>query len=252
MARIIVPVADLRGSPEELLPQTYAHHELRESQLLLNEEIKILETKDDWLHIVCLEQLRFSIERGWHPYEGWVRSHEIDAESSSPRFVFYSPSKTYSYGTYFQDPHPGTRPISSSFNRKQLLDEAKQFLGMPYLWGGRASQLPNKIASVDCSGLINLLYRAQGIAIPRDAHDQFLYGEKTTTLRPGDPLYLAKEERISHVILKLEDDYFIEAPETGKKVRLLKEGTDVWQSEGRWHFKNRAHSYKGFPISFKN
>jgi hypothetical protein len=244
MARTIVPVADLRRSPEELLPRTFDHHPLRDSQLLFNEEALVLEKQGEWMRVAAIEQLRFTHEKGWHPYEGWLHRSEIGEGSSFPRYVLHSPSDFYAYGTYFETPMPGTRPIPSALNRPQLLQEAKQFLGKPYLWGGRGS-------NVDCSGLINLLYRAQGIPIPRDAHDQFLFGRGVSTLLPGDPLYLAKEDRISHVILKFEGDMFIESPETGKKVRLLKEGEDILQEGGRWHFRDRPHPYRGFPISFE-
>ena len=40
------------------------------------------------------------------------------------------------------------------------------FLGAPYLWGGCSP------AGVDCSGLVQALAQSQGIAIPRDSHQQ--------------------------------------------------------------------------------
>lgn len=43
---------------------------------------------------------------------------------------------------------------------------AEQFLGAPYLWGGRTS------VGLDCSGLVQLALEAAGIACPRDADMQ--------------------------------------------------------------------------------
>ena len=40
---------------------------------------------------------------------------------------------------------------------------AEQFLGVPYLWGGRSSQ------GLDCSGLVQTALRAAGIDAPRDS-----------------------------------------------------------------------------------
>ncbi|MFN0065388.1 MAG: C40 family peptidase, partial [Chlamydiales bacterium] len=142
--------------------------------------------------------------------------------------------------------------IPTSVNRAQLVCEAEQFIGAPYLWGGRAATLKGLIASVDCSSLINLLYRAQGVEIPRDAHDQYLKMNPTQFPLPGDPLYMTKKERMSHVILYLGNNRFLESPETGKKVRILTWGKDLWEKEGRLHFKDREgiylHQYRTIPI----
>lgn len=266
MARTIVSVADLRQLPQDIQSKNFEHNDVRDSQLLFNEEIEILDIQGDWCHVAALEQLRHSPDRGWHPYEGWVHQSEIDTGLTSskqqiPRcgqnsnlfpFVVTSRSENYSYGTYLEFQTPETSPIPKNFDRQKLVKEAKQFLGMPYLWGGRSTLLPGKIASVDCSGLVQLLYRAQGISLPRDAHDQFLWGNPVSHSLPGDALYLKKGDRISHVILKLDDLFFIESPETGKQVRLLQMGKDIWQVDGLWHFYDRTHAYQGFYISFES
>lgn len=43
---------------------------------------------------------------------------------------------------------------------------AERFLGTPYLWGGRSS------LGIDCSGLVQTVYRAVGVAAPRDSDMQ--------------------------------------------------------------------------------
>ncbi len=205
MARIALPVADLRKEPRHL-PQTLDHDDSRLSQLLLNEPVDILEEQGEWLRIAAPLQPRFTPKKGWHPYEGWIHNSEVSENTNPPA---------------------------------RLIKDANDFLDVPYLWGGLSSR------GIDCSGLIHLLYRARGITIPRDAHDQFLFGKKRETPQPGDPLYLAKEERVTHVVLKVDDNHFIESPETGKKVRLLRLGSDIWEEEGRWHIEGRPHPYRG-------
>lgn len=260
MAKTIVPIADLRSEPVELLPKTFDHHPMRDSQILFNEEVEILEIRDEWLRIAAVEQLVFTPKLGWCPYEGWIRREELGEGTITPKHVVCVPNEL-PYGAYVDSPLPGTRPLSERLNRKQLIEEAMNFLGTPYLWGGRSSYFPGRIASVDCSGLVNLLYHAQGISIPRNAHDQFLFGRRIGGLEPGDALYLArieqasseqpKAERMHHVILKLENDLFIEAPETGKKVRLLKLDDTIWKKGEEWHIFDRPAPYKGVPISFE-
>ena len=46
------------------------------------------------------------------------------------------------------------------------IETAKQFLGMPYVWGGRGG------AGIDCSGLVQRALAAAGIAAPRDSDMQ--------------------------------------------------------------------------------
>ncbi len=63
---------------------------------------------------------------------------------------------------------------------------AEQFLGAPYLWGGRTS------IGLDCSGLVQLAAEAAGYACPRDADMQAAaFGEPVDpeALRRGDLVF---------------------------------------------------------------
>ena len=259
MARTFVvsqPIVDLRSSPAIVLPSDYSHQEERETQLIQGEKLIFLEERGDWLRVGAIEQLRYTEQEGWGPYPGWVHCSEVqEGFATQDSHVVCTPGPL-SYGTFVASEafslQEGIRirPIPISPNREQMVREAQCFIGMPYLWGGRSLSRLQQASSVDCSGLVNLLYRAQGICIPRDAHDQYLISQPVNTLLPGDPLYLAKNVRVNHVVMKLDELTFIEAPETGKKVRFLKWGIDLWEEEGKIRIFDRPHLYTAYPRSF--
>lgn len=241
-AIVKVPFVDLCNIPFSLLPHDFSHQKVRESQLLFNEPLTVLEEQEEWVKVAVHEQLRFQSDLGWHPYEGWLPSAAVLEVRDFPkqRFVARRLDLPYSYGTFFHEQISHTHAIPASPSRERLVEDALGFVGLPYLWGGR-STLPG--TSVDCSGLIGLLYRGQGILIPRDAHDQFLASHPTENPLPGDLLYLAKEKRINHVLMKIDHSLFLEAPETGKHVRLLAWGEHLWEREGKIHIYDRPHPY---------
>lgn len=241
---INVPVADLRSESKQLPSNDFSHNDLRLSQLLFNEKVELLEEKGEWMKIAALEQLCFNETIGWHPYPGWVhRSELVEVAAFSPSTHVVVDVDELPYGTYLSSKAPGSKSLEQLPNRARIVEEATLFLDSPYLWGGRGFY-------VDCSALINLLYRAQGMPIPRDAHAQFLKSRQTDHLQPGDPLYLSKDHKINHVLLKLDAVSFIEAPETGKNVRILKWGEDFWEKAGKIHFRDRSNIYSPLPRTF--
>lgn len=256
-------VIDLRREPIDL-DQTFQHNPLRETQLLYAEPIEVLQ-EGTWCYIHAKLQ----------NYKGWVKKEEL---SYSP--ITYLPNcvinsshaklqytdMTLSYGTCLVQDTEGwihlpnqtkdrlvkgsCRPIKPSI--KHLVDEAKLFLDTPYLWGGCSGPLAGQCQSVDCSGLVHLLYRAQGLILPRDAKDQVAVGDQVSSIQPGDAVYLYHEnKKAHHVILCLSKDMCIESPKTGLLVRLLTVGQDV-KFEGRYlNIPDREPTY-GIIKRFSN
>jgi len=107
------------------------------------------------------------------------------------------------------DPKPLSIPES--------IELAKRFLGLPYLWGGTSS------FGFDCSGFTQMLLRARGFNMPRDADQQAawkgLIAVDRTDLQPGDLLFFGSSPRtITHTGMFIGDGQFIQATTDGHPV----------------------------------
>ena len=105
--------------------------------------------------------------------------------------------------------------------RAELVKTAKQFIGVPYRWGGSSSE-----NGFDCSGLTMVCYRLNGLNLQRNSRAQFKTGRaiNKSQLRKGDLVFFATGggRRVSHVGIYIGDGNFIHAPRTGKNVRIEK------------------------------
>ncbi|NLE37992.1 MAG: C40 family peptidase, partial [Pirellulaceae bacterium] len=95
---------------------------------------------------------------------------------------------------------------------ERVIENASKMLGAKYVWGG------NTAKGIDCSGLVQIAFAAEGIHLARDAGQQAYLGWLTATrenrdgLRRGDILYfLGKNGKISHTALYVGDGRYLEA-----------------------------------------
>jgi cell wall-associated NlpC family hydrolase len=92
-----------------------------------------------------------------------------------------------------------------------LVATARSYAGVPYLWGGESSD------GIDCSGLMQTVFAANGINLPRVSGDQAGVGydvplNDPSQWKPGDRLYFAcHHPRIDHTGLYIGGGLFIHA-----------------------------------------
>ncbi|KQO81738.1 MULTISPECIES: C40 family peptidase [unclassified Frigoribacterium] len=92
---------------------------------------------------------------------------------------------------------------------------AEKYLGVPYVFGGEDR------TGMDCSGLVQTVFKDLGVAMPRVVPDQARMGAEVASLadaRPGD-LIVPKGE--GHIVIYVGDGKVLHAPRPGKDVQIV-------------------------------
>ncbi len=207
MRKININVADIRNKPR--------FKSERITQALYNESVEILKRGEDYYHV--------KLQDGYKGYVKKLFLSKDDAESGQ-NFIIKSPLaavyakpdehssvltmlpfaaelKAQSENEHFMSAHShrygdifikspdllpiAKRPRLTKENIPLMLDIARQFMGVPYLWGGRS------YFGVDCSGYVNVILKYFGIMMPRKTKDQVKFGKKVPygEIEVGDLLF---------------------------------------------------------------
>ena len=108
-----------------------------------------------------------------------------------------------------------TKPEHVQVLRRQIVELAKNLVGIPYRFGGV------DIDGFDCSGLVFYIYDCFGIKLSRSAREQARMNGaiKLKHAAPGDILVF-KLRKIWHSAIFMDNKRFIHAPNTGGWVRF--------------------------------
>ena len=216
------------------------------SQLLYGDCFKVISKKNEWLQIATITD----------DYSGWIdyKQTQLITKSEAEDISFTINSYSSSLVDYIETSENklislvlgsnvgATKFLGHGFKgsiikgkkpKSNLLKIASLYLHSPYLWGGKTPM------GIDCSGLIQMIYRINGYNIPRDAAQQVKLGETLSFIDESEVGDLAffddEDDNIIHVGLLLGNNYILHAH---GEVRI-----DRIDQTGIYNVKTKRHSH---------
>lgn len=193
-------------------------------------------------------------------YEGWVDPKQIKRIeevvylrylTEEPHYLLEGPVKVafqnyfahLSLGSYMPRFEKGNFEVRQKFipvsgqvgqaPKADVVAIADMFLGVPYLWGGKSQ------FGIDCSGLVQQVFKVCGKALPRDANQQATCGDDVVfeNLKAGDLAFFKNEEgHINHVGIVMDFNNIIHAH---GKVRI-----DLLDNKGIFNTNKKYYSHQ--------
>jgi cell wall-associated NlpC family hydrolase len=102
-----------------------------------------------------------------------------------------------------------------------VVADAKKYLGVPYVFGGTSA------SGLDCSGLVQRVFKDLGIDVPRLVSGQSTIGTEVPSLAQAQPGDIIVTNGGEHIVIYAGDGKVIHAPSEGRNVSLV----DNWMSD---------------------
>ena len=178
------------------------------SQFFFGETLTIIQKSEKWSFV----------ESNLDKYRGWIRNLHFKPITKNQYKIIESQNKFFStneikltkYNNEIVVP-TGSLISSSEFlgykynnlnSNTNFEKTAKGFLNSPYLWGGKTKN------GVDCSGLVQSIYKTINKILPRDSEDQRKIGNVVfENFEVGDLAFFGEtKENITHVGILLNNE----------------------------------------------
>ncbi len=202
------------------------------SSILFGESYSIIDTNEDWIKI------KMDVDG----YEGWMSkgSHAefrdyqnvsdaliLEASSAFQKLLIPCGAQLPNEDTFEIDGAQYTiiKKLKTSHHlplKLRLLKTVQNFLNTPYLWGGRS------FMGIDCSGLMQVTFKANGINISRDTSQQINEGAAVEfgQHQACDLVFFSKpgKTNVSHVGMVIDEKTVIHSSSKVQLSELTREG----------------------------
>jgi peptidoglycan DL-endopeptidase CwlO len=187
-------------------------NELEKSKVELASEQKQIEENKNQIQ-QDLEAAKGTLKDLMAQQEAELAAQRAASEETAPEIQQQSQTQA-SEVAKASTPSVAAPNVTNSATANSVIATAKQYLGVPYVWGGSTP------SGFDCSGFTSYVYRSVGISLPRTSRAQQNVGTRISLsqVQPGDLVF--RGSPAYHVGIYIGGGQYIHAPQTGDVVKI--------------------------------